>query len=75
MADAIQGLVLVLVCVFVIIQGTYETGGAEKVYTINRDNGKCKKEKAKNRFAHTHTIQFERIKSKHRNSLVTKNWK
>lgn len=42
MADAIQGLTLLVVCIFVIIQGAYETGGAEKVYTINRDNGESK---------------------------------
>lgn len=51
-ADAIQGLTLVLVCIFVIVQGTYETGSIEKVYTINRDDGEFELSRCQSRRSH-----------------------
>lgn len=38
-ADVIQGLTMIFVSIGVIIQGVYETGGVEKMYNINKDNG------------------------------------
>lgn len=39
-ADVIQGLLLIVVSLGFIIQGTYDAGGIKQVYQINKNNGK-----------------------------------
>lgn len=38
-ADVIQGITTILVSFSVIAQGIYESGGVEKAYKINKDEG------------------------------------
>lgn len=38
----IQGVATILVSIVIFIQGTYESGGIEKVYTVNRDHDRLK---------------------------------
>lgn len=38
-ADVIQGITMIIVSIAVIVQGAYESGGVEKAYTINKDQG------------------------------------
>lgn len=38
-ADAIQGLIMIIVSMAVIIQGAYDVGGVDNVVQINKDNG------------------------------------
>lgn len=39
-ADAIQGLIMIIVSMGVIIQGAYDVGGVDNIIQINKDNGK-----------------------------------